>query len=150
MTLQTARLARLGAVVALAAMSTACATITRGTKEDFTVASEPAGAKVETTQGVSCPSTPCTWKLPHNAKFTVTISKQGYKTVTANVTHQIAGAGVAGLVGNVVIGGPIGVGIDAVTGSSQELKPNPLKVTLEPETATAGGGSAGEAPAAPK
>jgi hypothetical protein len=36
---------------------------------------------------------------------------------------------------NVLIGGVIGIGVDAVTGASQDLKPNPLHVVLEPDTA---------------
>ena len=133
MQFQAARAARLAVIVAIAASSAACATVTRGTTEAFTVETEPSGAAVTTTAGVSCPSTPCTWKLPHNAKFTVTITKPGYKTVTTNIVHQTSGGGAAGMAGNVILGGLIGVGVDAATGATQELKPNPLKVTLEPE-----------------
>jgi hypothetical protein len=35
--------------------------------------------------------------------------------------------------GNVLVGGVIGLGVDMYTGASQDLVPNPVKVTLEPE-----------------
>ncbi len=34
------------------------------------------------------------------------------------------------MVGNAVAGGVIGVGIDAVTGATQDLHPNPVQVAL--------------------
>jgi hypothetical protein len=36
-----------------------------------------------------------------------------------------------GVAGNVLVGGIIGLGVDAATGASQDLVPNPLKVTLQ-------------------
>ena len=35
------------------------------------------------------------------------------------------------MAGNVLIGGIIGIGVDAATGATQDLKPNPLHVVLE-------------------
>jgi hypothetical protein len=35
------------------------------------------------------------------------------------------------MAGNVLVGGLIGVGVDAASGATKELKPNPLAVTLE-------------------
>ena len=43
----------------------------------------------------------------------------------------MATAGGAGLAGNVLLGGVIGLGVDAATGAAFDLVPNPLKVTLE-------------------
>jgi uncharacterized protein YcfJ len=131
MHIQTKRLVRLLAVAAIATQATACATVTRGTKEAFTVETEPSGAKVVTSLGLVCEATPCTWKIPRKSDFDVTITKDGYKTVNTRVTNQVAGAGAAGMAGNVLVGGIIGVGVDAVSGATLELKPNPLKVTLE-------------------
>lgn len=130
-------LARLTVAVCGLAGLSACATVTRGTTEAFTVESTPPGAKVRTSNGYTCESTPCTWKMARKSEFEVEVSKPGYKTARANVTNQIAGAGAAGLAGNVLIGGVIGVGVDAVSGAALELKPNPLHITLEPESASA-------------
>jgi hypothetical protein len=122
-------------VVAIAASSAACATVTRGTSEAWTVETDPIGAKVVTTIGFACDATPCTFKMQRKSEFDVTITKPGYKTVTTRVTHQTAGAGAAGMAGNVLVGGIIGIGVDAVSGATQELKPNPLTIKLEAEGA---------------
>lgn len=127
----------------------ACATLTRGTTQAFEVKTVPAGAKVVTTMGISCEATPCVFpNVPRNSNFMVTITKPGYKTVTTNITNHNAGNGTANLAGNILVGGLIGMGVDASNGSLQDLVPNPLEVTLEPETApaTAAGAPAGAPP----
>ena len=48
-----------------------------------------------------------------------------------NVTHKTADAGAAGVAGNVFVGGIIGLAVDAETGASQDLVPNPVDVKLE-------------------
>lgn len=117
----------------MAVAMTACATVTRGTKEAFVVETTPSGASVATTLGVGCSPTPCVIpKVKRESEFTVTISKEGYETTTHNVTHQMSGGGGAGMAGNVILGGGIGALVDANNGATQELVPNPLRVTLQP------------------
>ncbi|MBK6704134.1 MAG: PEGA domain-containing protein [Caulobacteraceae bacterium] len=109
-----------------------CATITRGTTEAFVVYTVPAGAYVRLSTGQECNSTPCTFaRIPREAEFTVEIRKEGYRTVTANVSHQTSGQGGAGMAGNVLVGGIIGLAVDANSGATQDLVPNPLTVHLE-------------------
>lgn len=123
----------------LAIAITGCATVTRGTTEAFLVETEPSGAAVSTSLGLSCEPTPCAIpKVKREAEFSVTIEKDGYKTTTHNITHQMSGGGGAGMAGNVILGGGIGAILDANNGSTQELVPNPLRVTLEKLTETAG------------
>lgn len=122
------------AVSAMLSLS-ACATVTRGTSEAFTVNTDPSGAAVRTTAGFACDATPCTWKMPRKAEFDVTITKPGYKTVQTHVVHQVSSGGGAAMAGNVILGGLIGAGVDVATGAMMELKPNPLTVKLEAETA---------------
>ena len=45
---------------------------------------------------------------------------------------QISGGGAAGMAGNVLLGGIIGAGVDAATGATKDLKPNPIDVKLVP------------------
>lgn len=111
----------------------ACATVTRGGNDAFVVTSEPPGAKVETTNGHQCPATPCAIQMSRKSEFTATITKPGYKPTTVTVTHKTANAGAAGVAGNVLIGGILGIGVDMYTGASQDLVPNPVHVILEPE-----------------
>jgi uncharacterized protein YcfJ len=128
-------LGRAAACMALAAGVAGCATVTRGVRESWTVKTEPPGASVKTSTGNFCDATPCTMKLKRKDDFEVIITKPGYQTAHAKVGHQLAGGGGAAFVGNALIGGVIGAGVDASNGSTMELKPNPLVVTLTPELA---------------
>ena len=56
-----------------------------------------AGAKVETTNGHQCPATPCAIKMSRKSTFTATITKDGYKPATVQVSHTTANAGAAGV-----------------------------------------------------
>ena len=57
---------------------------------------------------------------------------RGYKPQEVPVKTQIAGAGAAGFAGNILLGGVVGMGVDAATGSTLEHVPNPVHVALEP------------------
>ena len=130
-----ARLARIAACIVLASTAAACATVTRGTNQAWTVETTPGGAAITTTNGFQCDATPCTFRMPRRSEFDVTITKPGYRTVTTHVTNQVSGAGAAGMAGNVIVGGVIGGVVDVASGAMLEIRPNPLQVTLEPEGA---------------
>ena len=49
------------------------------------------------------------------------------------VATKVAGAGVAGFAGNVIVGGLVGMGVDAATGSTLEHFPNPVFASLVPD-----------------
>ncbi|MFM9974690.1 MAG: hypothetical protein ACKVON_08985 [Beijerinckiaceae bacterium] len=91
--------------------------------------SEPSGATVRTSLNQSC-TTPCTMTVGRKDEFSVVISMAGFKDQVVEVRTRIAGAGAAGLVGNVLVGGVIGLGADAITGASLEHFPNPIQVIL--------------------
>jgi hypothetical protein len=48
------------------------------------------------------------------------------------VSTRIAGAGAAGFAGNILVGGLVGMGVDAATGSTLEHFPNPVLASLVP------------------
>jgi hypothetical protein len=123
---------KLIAVAMLGVAVSGCATVTRGTTNQVTVNSEPAGAEAITSTGLTCPMTPCTWEISRKTEFTVTFKKQGYQTQQVPVGTKIAGSGAAGFAGNVLVGGIVGMGVDAATGATLEHFPNPVFVTLEP------------------
>jgi hypothetical protein len=70
--------------------------------------------------------------MNHRDDFDVTISKSGYLDWRGHVTHQFSSGGGAALAGNVLVGGLVGLTVDAASGATQKLVPNPLNVTLEP------------------
>jgi hypothetical protein len=137
-------------VLALTTSLGACATVTRGTTQQFTVQSTPPAAQAKTSNGFSCESTPCTFRMQRKEGFTVSVSKAGYKTVTAEVKPKIAGTGAAGFLGNALVGGVIGAGVDVASGATLDLTPNPVSVTLEPETVAAAPAPAPTPAAAPQ
>lgn len=119
-------------ILAMVAILSGCATITRGTSEVLVVETEPPGAEVSVSpNGYRCTS-PCSLEVKRKHNYHVDIRKDGYEPISTDVLSQIAGAGAAGMAGNVLIGGLIGAAIDAGSGATRELKPNPLKVKLVP------------------
>lgn len=126
---------KIASAVAVATLVSGCATITRGTRQDYVMLSTPPGAVVTTTTGVEC-VTPCTLKLKRKHGFTATFTLPGYETQTAVVTSDVSSGGVAGLAGNVLIGGIIGAGVDASNGSLNSLSPDSLNITLTPVPAS--------------
>ena len=107
-----------------------CATITRGKHDVLQINTNPSGAQVQTSNGFSCASTPCAIKMPRRSELVVNITKARCQPIAINVTHRTADAGAAGVAGNVLVGGLIGLAVDASSGASQDLVPNPVEVDL--------------------
>ena len=72
--------------------------------------------------------------MPRYPGFTITVSKAGYKTETIDIKSEINGHGGGALAGNVLAGGLIGMSVDSANGSLNDLVPNPVDITLVPET----------------
>jgi hypothetical protein len=120
------------AVASILAISlSGCATITRGTSDQVQIHSEPDGATASTSMGQNC-VTPCTITVGRKDEFTVRYEKPGYVGKNVDVKTQIAAGGAAGFAGNIILGGVIGMGADAVTGATLEHVPNPVNATLTP------------------
>lgn len=113
----------------------ACSTITTGTTQPFTV--ETAGL-----EGASCEmidskgarwtisGTPETREITKgDGPLTVTCSKAGYKTTSVDVAEGFAGA----TLGNVILGGGVGLIVDAASGAAQEY-PDKVVVWMEPNS----------------
>jgi hypothetical protein len=125
---------RLVLAAAIALPCVGCASMTRGTTENISIATTPAGATAEIT-GLEIPTacvTPCVVQAKRSADITVTINKEGYEPQTIPLTKEVPGSGAAGFAGNLLAGGLIGMGVDAATGAAQDHKPNPVIVTLQP------------------
>jgi hypothetical protein len=121
-------LAGLMAVVCLSG----CASVVRGTTEKVVINSTPPDATIRTSLGHSCPTSPCTVEVSRKSEFTAYAEKTGYKPGSHYLGTKMSGEGAAGLAGNILIGGVIGVGVDAVSGATLDHFPNPAHITLEP------------------
>lgn len=118
-------------VVASVISLAGCATITRGTEDVLVVNSTPGGAQVKLSNGQSCDNTPCSFKLPRKSELNVLVTKERCKPQQVRVTNKVAGNGSAAMAGNVLVGGIIGIGVDASSGATLDLVPNPVNVNLE-------------------
>ncbi|MBY0611760.1 MAG: translation initiation factor 2 [Beijerinckiaceae bacterium] len=131
-----------------------CATVTRSTVNQIQITSEPSGAAVRTSLSQSC-QTPCTLTVNRKDEFTVSFHLDGYRDQDIAVKTQIASAGAAGFAGNVIAGGIVGMGVDAVTGATLEQVPNPVHAIMqrigpEPKVKAAPKAAKGKKQPAPK
>lgn len=125
---------RLLGAVALAAVLGGCASVTRGTTENISISSTPAGAEA-VISGLDVPTacvTPCAIVAKRSADISISFAKEGYEPEVVQLTKEVPATGAAGFAGNVIAGGLVGMGVDAVTGAAQDHKPNPVIVTLKP------------------
>lgn len=119
-------------ILAAAIFSVAgCATITQGTTDALLIETTPENAQVQVSSGQSCVSTPCAIQLPKKEPVNIVVSKAGCQSRQVNVLSQMSSNGGAALAGNILAGGIIGLGVDAASGASRELTPNPVRVTLD-------------------
>lgn len=107
--------------------ATSCATILTGTKDKITFNTTPEGAKVMH-KGIEKCTTPCTAEIPRSlSKQMVTFEKEGFNSKEMKLTKSFNPVSLV----NILLGGVIGVGIDAATGSLTKYSPKAYKVELE-------------------
>src|SRR5436853_7853763 len=107
---------------------TSCATVTRGVHEKLKVVSDPPQAKVRLSTGETG-ITPATFvKNRRTDAFTVTVSKPGYAIEIVKVESKFSGTGGTAMAGNALIGGLIGIGVDAASGTYNSLYANAVSV----------------------
>lgn len=127
-------LKRLIPVLLLAALLPACATITTGTSQSIAVMTEPPGASCTLSRdgGVIAVvnPTPGTVTVSKSTRdIAVNCTRPGHLPGVASHTAQFQGM----TVGNVLLGGLIGFGIDAASGALSYY-PTSLTLSLPPET----------------
>ncbi|WP_426418630.1 translation initiation factor 2 [Bradyrhizobium genosp. A] len=121
-------------IVALSVMLGGCASLTRGTTENISISSTPSGVEA-IVSGLEVPTTcttPCAVVVKRNADISITFQKEGYEPQIVPLSRDIPGSGAAGFAGNLLLGGVIGMGVDAATGAATDHKPNPVIVTMQP------------------
>jgi len=110
---------------------TSCATVSRGTHDTVTVTSEPSRANVVLSSGEQG-VTPTSFVKSRRDNFTVTVTKPGYVAQTVSVESKAASSAETSRTRNVLLGGPLGVTVDAASGAYYSLYPNPVSVRLLP------------------
>lgn len=115
----------------LSAVLTGCATVVRGSKDSVRIESNPSGAQVHLSNGMTG-VTPVTFELPRKDSVKVEFQKEGYEPIVRTLTPLRSKNGKLITSGNAIIGGAIGGAIDGSTGAMMDLSPNPLVVRLQP------------------
>lgn len=112
---------------------TGCATVIKGTDESISVLTDPSGAVCDldrdgTTIGVVNP-TPGTLEVDRDKDdILVTCRLDGYEDSTAILSSEFTGF----TIGNVILGGLIGVGVDAASGANNEY-PDNVSIVMIPK-----------------
>lgn len=106
-----------------------CGTIIHGTRQDIGISSNPSGANV-TIDNIQFGKTPVIAKLAREDNHTVKIEQPGFQPFDATITNSVSGW----VWGNIILGGLIGLAVDAVSGGLYYLSPEQVNATLTKET----------------
>ncbi len=103
-----------------------CASIIDGTSQKVSFSSNPSSAEV-TVDGRAVGKTPMTEDLSKKDTHTVRISLSGYHSYEVTLIKKVN----SWVWGNLVFGGLIGLGVDALTGGLYELTPSQINADLK-------------------
>jgi hypothetical protein len=117
-------------LVASLSILSGCATVVRGGSEKLSIQSDPSGAQVRLSSGQSG-VTPWDVDVPRKGNISVTIQKDGYKTLETSVISSIDGGSLGlGTAANFLFLPIVNDVVDYKTGANYSHKPNPLVVKL--------------------
>ena len=114
-------------VLTLASIGGGCASIVKGTTQAIPVSSSPSRASVYL-DGNKVGQTPLSVEVKRKRDHLMTIEKPGYQNESIAITRNVGGA----VFGNILAGGFIGWGVDAMSGAQYNLTPQTISVTLDP------------------
>lgn len=103
-----------------------CATIINGTSQKIQATSNPPGATVKVDDENSY-VTPVKLRLERRRDHVLIFTKDGYESQTVRMIHVISEA----VIGNTLLGGPLGWVFDIFAGTQYKLMPNPVHVELK-------------------
>lgn len=124
---------KLAGLLVLTCLATSCATVTTGTSQTITVETEPPGASCKMTRdnetiGVVNPTPGSVTIGKDKDDIDISCELSGYHTTTKNLDSSFQGM----TLGNVILGGIIGIAIDAGSGAMNEY-PSSISLRLMPE-----------------
>lgn len=115
--------------LALTLLFSSCATIVSGSKQNIKFSSNPSSASIFIDE-VEVGKTPFEIKLARKSEHSVMIKLDGYQTYQTNLTKQFN----AWYIGNIFIGGLIGLIVDPITGAIYNLSPNEINAQMNAGT----------------
>jgi hypothetical protein len=109
------------AAICLALTFNSCATIISGSRQEVLINSNPKKALVSINE-IEMGQTPIQKKLKRNQEYNVILNLEGYKPYRTTLEKKFN----VWYVGNVLIGGIIGLVVDPITGAMYKLKPEEI------------------------
>jgi hypothetical protein len=116
-------------ILSLLPVGLACASIVHGSRQSVAFTSAPSSARV-TVDNQLVGNTPVVAKLTRKNKHIVRIELEGYSPFETTLARRTSGW----VWGNIVVGGLIGLAVDATTGAMYKLTPEEINGTLGPVT----------------
>lgn len=109
----------------LLSMSTGCSLVVNGRRQAVNISSNPSGAEI-IIDGIVHGKTPAIIDLRRDSHHSISINLEGYQTFSMNLERKVSGW----VWGNILIGGLIGVVVDASTGAMYKLTPDQVNTVL--------------------
>ncbi|MEM8486533.1 MAG: PEGA domain-containing protein [Bacteroidota bacterium] len=110
----------------MAILISGCGTLKHGGMQNLDISSNPVGAEV-TVNGTEYGITPVTVELPRRNNHTISVSLAGYENFQIIVDRKWS----KWAIGNILLGGPIGLIIDHSTGGMYRLDHSQIVAQLE-------------------
>ncbi|WP_310595523.1 PEGA domain-containing protein [Flavobacterium sp.] len=120
----------ISSTLAIALLTSSCATIISGSKQNVKFDSNPSTATIYIDE-VEVGKTPFEIKLARKSEHSVMIKLDGYQTYETKLTKKFN----AWYIGNILFGGLIGVIIDPITGAIYNLTPDQINAQMNKGTA---------------
>jgi hypothetical protein len=111
--------------LALTFLMSSCATIVSGSKQNVKFSSNPTSATIFIDE-VEVGKTPFEIKLARKSEHSVMLKLEGYQTYQTKLTKKFN----AWFLGNILIGGLIGIIIDPITGAIYNLSPEEINAQM--------------------
>ena len=112
--------------VALVVLLSGCGTLKHGSTQNIDISSSPVGAEV-VINGSEYGVTPLTIELERRSSHTISVSLAGYQNFQIIVDRKWS----KWAIGNILLGGPIGLIIDHSTGGMYRLSKSQIVAQLE-------------------
>jgi len=107
---------------------TGCGAILNGSSKTIDIQCSPSGTSISANPEIGDYTCPTTLKLQRKHSYVLTFSREGYNSKKVEIKK---GTQIGIIILDVLLTGVVGVVVDAVTGSWNNLTPDQVSVTLE-------------------